>query len=232
VDPQQTRPARPSEDIVVFIIRRDSKCAECGEELLKGRWIRVEMNRALCLACADLAHLEYLPSGNTALTRRATKHSPLRAVVVQWARARNRYERQGILVTAEAMRKAEEECLADSDLREARRFREGERRAAREPAYVAALTEAIRQQFPGCPAEEAARIADWTCEKHSGRVGRSAAAKDLNAQALRLAVIAHIRHQHTGYDALLMQTGDRAYARAQVRPAIERVLERWEQTAG
>jgi len=69
------------------------------------------------LFCADLAHLEYLPSGNTALTRRATKHSPLRAVVVQWARARKRYERQGILVTVEALCRAEEECLADEDRR-------------------------------------------------------------------------------------------------------------------
>ena len=91
-----------TKDIVVFIIRRETKCAECGEELEPGRWIRVENDKALCLACADLAHLEYLPSGNTALTRRATKHSPLRAVVVQWARARNRYERQGILIIAEA----------------------------------------------------------------------------------------------------------------------------------
>ena len=92
-EPQDAPPGK-SKDIVVFIIRRDTKCAECGEELGPGRWIRVENDKALCMACADLAHLEYLPSGNTALTRRATKHSPLRAVVVQWARARKRYERQ------------------------------------------------------------------------------------------------------------------------------------------
>ena len=33
---------------------------------------------ALCLACADLDHLEYLPRGNVALTRRAAKYSKLR----------------------------------------------------------------------------------------------------------------------------------------------------------
>ena len=113
-EPQDAPPGE-SKDIVVFIIRRDTKCAECGEELGSGRWIRIENEKALCMTCADLAHLEYLPSGNTALTRRATKHSPLRAVVVQWARARKRYERQGILITAEALRLAEEECLADED---------------------------------------------------------------------------------------------------------------------
>jgi hypothetical protein len=217
-----------AKDIVVFIIRRDTKCGECGEELGKGRWIRLENDKALCLACADLVHLEFLPSGNTALTRRATKHSPLRAVVVQWARARNRYERQGIMVTAEALRKAEEECLADAELREHRRVREAERRAAQEPAYLAAVTEAIRAQFPSCPPEEAARIAAWTCEKCSGRVGRSAAAKELNAQALRLAVIAHIRHEHTRYDELLMRCADRQLARAEIRPEVEQVLARWE----
>ena len=220
--------AGESKEIVVFIVRRDTKCGECSEELGKGRWIRLENEKALCLECADLAHLEFLPRGNTALTRRATKYSPLRAVVVQWGRARNRYERQGILVTAEALRKGEEECLADADLREHRRLRAAQRRDAEEPAYLAAVTEAIRQQFPGCPANEAERVAAWTCAKHSGRVGRSAAAKELDPHALRLAVIAHIRHDHTRYDELLMSHGDRKLARMEIWPEIERVLERWE----
>ena len=111
----------------MFIVRRETKCAECGEELGPGRWIRVENGRALCLDCADLGHLEFLASGNTALTRRASKYSPLRAVVVQWAYARKRYERQGILVTPAAIERAESECLADED----RRARQRERAAAR-----------------------------------------------------------------------------------------------------
>jgi len=47
-----------AKDIVLFIVRRDTQCAECGEALGKGRWIRVENDHALCLTCADLAHLE------------------------------------------------------------------------------------------------------------------------------------------------------------------------------
>src|ERR1700690_2905167 len=92
-EPQDAPPGE-SKDIVVFIIRRDTKCAECGEELGSGRWIRVENEKALCMTCADLAHLEFLPSGERFVARRvrAIKHSPLRAVVVQWARARKRYE--------------------------------------------------------------------------------------------------------------------------------------------
>ena len=97
------------------MVRRETKCAECGCELGDGNLLRVEKERPLCLDCADLGRLEFLPSGNTALTRRATKHSPLRAVVVRWSRTRKRYERQGILVTPAAIERAETECLADEE---------------------------------------------------------------------------------------------------------------------
>ncbi len=69
------------------------------------------------------------------------------------------------------------------------------------------------------------KCAEWTCEKHSGRVGRSAAAKTLDPQALRLAVIARIRHEHTPSDQRLMEHGDRSRARAEVRAEIEQVLQ-------
>jgi hypothetical protein len=49
--------------------------------------------------------------------------------------------------------------------------------------------------------------------------------------ALRLAVIAHIRHEHTGYDELLMRFGDRSLAREQVRGKIDRTLALWERSA-
>jgi len=225
-------PPGKSNDIVVFMVRRETKCAECGRELFDGNLLRLENERPLCLDCADLGHLEFLASGNTALTRRATKHSPLRAVVVRWARARNRYERQGILVTSEAIEQAEAECLADEDQRVRHRERTAERREVEDHAYEAAVAEKLKELFPGCPAKEAASIAAWTCRKHSGRVGRSAAAKEYDPQALRLAVIAHVRHEHTIYDELLMQLGDRADARERVRDEIEAVLSRWERHAG
>src|SRR5262245_61154967 len=98
-----------SKDIVVFMVRRETKCVECGRELFDGNLLRMENDNPLCMDCADLGHLEFLSAGNTALTRRATKHSPLRAVVVRWARARKRYERQGILVTPAAIERAEAE---------------------------------------------------------------------------------------------------------------------------
>jgi len=48
------------------------------------------------MVCADLDHLIFLPSGNTALIRRARKHSILSVVVLKWSRALKRYGRQGL----------------------------------------------------------------------------------------------------------------------------------------
>ena len=86
-------------DLKVFIASKESICGECGENLGRHAWITlVEDKGALCLACADMDHLVYLPSGDAALTRRATKYSTLSAVVLEWSRSRKRYERQGILI--------------------------------------------------------------------------------------------------------------------------------------
>ena len=76
--------------------------------------------------------LEFLPSGDAALTRRATKASQLSAVVVRWSTRRNRYERQGILAEPAAIEQAAQECLSDADLRARRRTREQNRRADQE----------------------------------------------------------------------------------------------------
>lgn len=221
-------PPGDAQDIVVFQVRRGTKCAECEGELFDGNLLRMEEDRPLCMDCADLGHLEFLAAGNTALTRRATKHSPLRAVVVRWSRARKRYERQGILVTPAAIEQAEAECLADEDQRARQRERAAVRREGEDLQYESAVVDRLRAMFPGCPPKSAAALAAWTCQKHSGRVGRSAAAKELDPRALRLAVIAHIRHEHTRYDELLMRHGDRQLARAEVRPEIDRVLASWE----
>src|SRR5215472_7602948 len=116
-------------DLLVFSILRDSKCSECNKELWKGDFLFKEGERGLCMDCADLDELVYLPSGDAALTRRAKKHSALSAVVVRSSRARGRYERQGILVSEAALAQAEEECLADSELRALRREQDAGRRA-------------------------------------------------------------------------------------------------------
>ncbi|MFN8457420.1 MAG: hypothetical protein U0401_22635 [Anaerolineae bacterium] len=63
-------------ELKVFITSSDATCGECGEKLGRHAWITLtESKGALCLACADLDHLIYLPAGDAALTRRARKHS-------------------------------------------------------------------------------------------------------------------------------------------------------------
>ncbi len=220
--------SQPGQEIVVFMVRRDTKCSECGRELFHGSLLRMEQEQPLGMECADLGHLEYLPRGDVAVTRRASKYTRLRAVVVEWSRSRKRYERQGILAEPEAIRRAEEESLADAELRERRRALDVLRRGAEDQEFIAAFAEAIRAQFPGCPAKEAQVIAAHACEKYSGRVGRSAAAKQLDREAVRLAVIAHVRHAHTDYDDRLHRYGDRMLARAEVRDEVEKVVRRWE----
>jgi len=113
----------------------------------------------------------FLPSGNVALTRRARKHSTLSAVVLKWSHTRKRYERQGLLVEAQALEKAEEECLADEDIRERRREREATRREELDRRYVDQFAARVRELFPGCPAGRERAIAEHACLKYSGRVG-------------------------------------------------------------
>ncbi len=133
----------PQSDIKVFISHRESTCGECGEDLGHKAWITLERDRgALCLSCADLDHLVFLPSGDAALTRRSKKHSTLSAVVLKWSRARKSYDEA----------------------------------------------------------------------------------------AIRLAVIAHLRHRETEYDTLLSKGYDRSSARALVEETIYTILDQWEAT--
>lgn len=149
------------EEIVVFCLVNDSQCSECDRELLHGSFLILEEGRALCLSCADLDHLWFLPAGDIALTRRATKYSKIHPVVVRWSRARKRYERQDILAEPEAIERAEQECLADAEVREARRKRAAQRRAELDQGYVTAFAQKIREFFPNCPRGEEVKHAQW-----------------------------------------------------------------------
>ena len=216
-------------ELKVFISSRESTCSECGQQLGSHAWITLAGERgALCLTCADLDHLLYLPSGDPALTRRARKHSRLYAVVLKWSRARKKYERQGLLVEEEGLQRAETECLADAELRQARRVRESERRDILDKEYVKRYSEEIRRSYPRMPSRLEVKIAEHACLKHSGRVGRSEAAKRFDEESITLAVVAHVRHTKTDYDELLMRGVDRLDARSLVRDKIDRVLEQWQ----
>jgi hypothetical protein len=216
---QDSRP-----DLVVISPVRDWTCAQCQGT---GDLLIMDEPGPLCLACADLDHLVFLPAGDAALTRRAKKASGLSAVVVRWSRARKRYERQGVLVEEPALEQAEQQCLADEDARMRRRERDRERRAAEDVELVADMANGIRRLFPRCPALRAEAIARHASLRGSGRVGRSAAGRSLDEEAITLAVVASVRHEDTDYDSLLMSGIGREDARDRIRPAVDRVLAAW-----
>jgi len=104
---QQSRPP----DLVVIAAIKPWTCTKCRGEFGAGAILMMEPAGPHCLTCAELGHLEYLPAGDAALTRLATKLSRESAVVVRWSRSRKRYERQGILAEPEAIEQAEAQSL-------------------------------------------------------------------------------------------------------------------------
>jgi hypothetical protein len=94
-------------------------------------------------------------------------------------------------------------------------------------ALQAQFAAEIARLYPGCPAGRAEAIARHAGVRGSGRVGRSAAGRALDERAINGAVVASVRHEDTGYDALLMSGVPRDAARDRIRPAIDRVLAAW-----
>ncbi len=223
----RTRKSKPP-DLVAILPLSEPPCCQCGQVCTL---LIMEGPGPLCMACADMDHLVFLRSGNAALSRRAKAASRLSAVVVRFSRARKRYERQGVLVEAAALEQAEAACLADEEIRAARRVRDEERRTNEDLALVDSMAAAIATLFPGCSAAEGRAIARHTATRGSGRVGRSSAGRELDSEALTLAVVAAVRHAHTSYDELLMSGMARGDARATVQAEVDRVLDTWRRPA-
>jgi hypothetical protein len=235
---QQERIARRQAappDLVVVIPLKGFTCAEChtaagggpGQFSTDGDLLIMDDKGPLCMSCADMDHLVFLPSGDVALTRRAKKASRLSAVVVRWSRTRKRYERQGMLVEEPALEAAEQQCLEDEDARARRRERDRERRSHQDVEFQARFAKEILRRYPRCPQQRAEAIAAHAALRGSGRVGRSAAGRSLDETAITLAVVASVRHEDTGYDELLMSGVARNEARDSVRDDIDRVLASW-----
>jgi hypothetical protein len=148
--PSEIDTSKSGKDIVIFSILRESKCSECGVELSKGSFLKMEKDKPLCLECADLDHLVFLPSGDTALTRRSRKYSMLSAVVVRFSRSRGRYERQGLLIESEALERAQQECLSDQEQRRIARERAAAAREREDQRYMEQFASAIQASAREC----------------------------------------------------------------------------------
>jgi hypothetical protein len=217
-------------ELVVYEILGTAQCSECGAEMEQGSLFFKEGDTPLCMACAGLGDLEFLAAGDVALTRRAARYSARAVIVVRFSRTRKRYERRGILAESAALDRAEQECVEDAGERAAARARNAARRHEEDRELKLRMAEKIGILFPGCPPQELAAIAEHTATRGSGRVGRSKAGRDLKEEALTAAVVAAIRHCHTGYDELLARGIDRATARQEVAGAIDEILDRWRTT--
>lgn len=102
-----------SKEPIVYIIVSESQCSKCNKVLLKGSFLMMDENNPYCMACTTCKDLVFLPTGDALLTRRAKKYANQSVVVVKFSRTRKRYERQGLLVTEDALHKARNELEVD-----------------------------------------------------------------------------------------------------------------------
>jgi hypothetical protein len=98
--------SRAPELVVIQPLNAEWTCHRCGGS---GAFLIMEPPGPACLKCAGLDDLEFLPAGDALLTRRARAKSARFAVVVRFSRARDRYERQGLLVERQALADAQRE---------------------------------------------------------------------------------------------------------------------------
>ncbi len=177
---------------------------------------------------------QYVPRGEPALTRALLARGALRVMD----------ERRGKLVLVggaampAAIEAARAEVAATAGRRAVQRERSRERREREEQDYVGDFDAAVRRLFPSIPDRDREQVVARTCEVGSRRVGRSAAAKALEDDPIRLAVRAWIRHGHTDYDARLERAGAgrpfgraskeaRQAARKAIRARVDEVAAAW-----
>ena len=209
MDRKSDQPKAGSEgEIVVFSVVRDSQCTECGAELWKGSLLRLEGEKASARAvrilivwsfCPPVMQRLHVGRVNTQSSAPSLSAGRVRANAMSgrasWssqkrfaARKRNHWRTRNAGTATGTIGRAAQ----DSGSRVRR-----------------CICDAIREQYPSCPTTAEKVIAEHACRKYSGRIGRTAAAKELSPEPIRLAVIAHIRHCHTNYDELLAVRGSR-----------------------
>ena len=214
----------------IFLTKKESlKCSTCQKRIPLGqRYVaETEKHRGTCFSCSPFAKLTLLKPGNAALTRRSKKFSNYCGVLFEWNRRRKRFERKGQYVEATAITKAEESCAEDEKERALKNEKAAVKRAAQDKIYIAEFSKAIRELYPNCPKNREVAIATHACEKYSGRVGRTAKAKEFDKKMIDLAVEAHIRHMETNYDSQFGTGKTKRMIRSDVKQDITSTLRKW-----
>lgn len=204
-------------EIFVVDLEYTSTCSRCDATDV---FVLRLLGGPRCLGCSQLGDLEFLPSGNAALSRRAAKRSRRCVAVMQAHPVRKRFERQGILVDPAAIEHAARESLADAT---PQHMTPRQRvRAQRDKQFQTELAAAIRAGFPGCPTERAEAIALHAAAVSSRRIDRV-----VNDAVVRAAVFASILHVDTDYADRVLSGVRREAARAQVYERVEHVAASW-----
>lgn len=215
----------------IYLTKREKlHCFKCKKPIAKGQAFVAENEdyNGTCLSCSPFVSYTLLPPGDVALTRRSKKYSELCGVLLFWNQRRRRHERKGQYVEAKAIVKAKQECIADAEKREAKNAKAAVVREVKDVEYIKEFSKVIRAQYPNCPPKREFEIAKHACEKHSGRVGRSAMAKEFDYNMVELAVQAHVRHAETNYDNRFGKGQRKKEIRADLNRTIKRILKSWE----
>ncbi|KXA91278.1 hypothetical protein AKJ57_01800 [candidate division MSBL1 archaeon SCGC-AAA259A05] len=171
---------------------------------------------------------DFLPSGDGALTRRVRKGP-------HWILMRKKHgysKPVGTIAPSDNIRKAREELGGEEG---AKRREKAKKRGQkkREKRITRKLKKKIRQEFPNIPEKELEEVTSRARKK--GKVGSAdwvyfSPEEDEEMslrRAAKLAVKAHIRHNHTNYDQLLSRGVPKDEARLIVSGEIEKALEKW-----
>lgn len=105
--------SKRSTDPVVYCLSKPSRCHNCDARLDPGALVQLlegkDEREAHCIKCAGLDSFRVVRAGDAKVTRLAKKYSPKRYVILKWSELWKTYERQGLLVEAEAVEKIEQE---------------------------------------------------------------------------------------------------------------------------
>jgi len=195
----------------IFLTKKETlKCSSCNKRIALGQAFvaESEKHRGTCFACSPFVHAAFLKPGNAALTRRSKKFSSYCGVLFEWNRRRKRFQRKGQYVAL----KNEKAAI---------------KRAEQDKIYIAEFSKVIREHYPNCPKNREVEIARHACEKYSGRVGRTAKAKEFDKKMIDLAVEAHIRHTETNYDHQFGAGKTKRAIRSDIKPFVIAKMRSW-----
>lgn len=214
----------------IFLTKKEKlQCCSCGRPVPKGHpyVAETENHKGTCFRCSPFVNYTLLHAGNAAMTRRSKKYSTRCAILWEWVPKRKRFQRKGQFVEDSAIEKARIECEKDQGIRLEKNKKAALIRAEKDKAYVAHFAHAIRNRYPYCPKNREFEIAIHACEKYSGRVGRTAGAKEFEPKMIDLAVIAHIRHMETDYDNQFGKGKRKKEIRSEIKYDVQKILVSW-----